>query len=587
MERLELGFGPGLNVLTGETGAGKSIVLGALALLAGGRAQTGVVRDGAEEAVVEAVFRTEGRPDLAAELEALGVAVEDGALIVRRSVSRSGRSRAWVGGRQVPVSTLADLLGARLEISSQHESHGLLRPEAQGRALDAFGGLLAARADVEAGVRRLCELGEEIARLEAAAEERARREDFLTFQVREIDEAQLAEDEDASLDAEHRRLVHAERLRGEAARAAACLAGDPALSEAPGAGDQVGLAARLVEGLAALDPTLGPLGERLVAARTELADLAAELERYAGRVELDAGRLAQVEERLRVLERLRRKYGATAREILAFRQRVAAERDAISGSDARLRELASERAAEHERVAAAAAALGAARREVAGCLARAVETGLRPLAMPAARFEAELVPAEPVPGAPCGATGGEGARFLFGANPGEPLQPLRRVVSGGELSRVFLALSNVLRRAGESMVLVFDEVDAGVGGAVADRVGAALAALATDHQLLCITHLPQIAARADRHFQVAKHTRGARTRTAVESLDAGGRVEEIARMAGGETVTEATRRHARALLAQAAPAEGSAAPRGRPGGVGRGRRSPRLPPSDSRGPAST
>jgi DNA repair protein RecN (Recombination protein N) len=584
--RLALEFGPGLNVLTGETGAGKSIVLGALALLAGARAQPDAVREGAEQAVVEAVFRAEGRPDLEAALAERGLEAEDGAWIVRRTISRGGRSRAWVGGRLVPVSTLAELLGPRLEISSQHESHGLLRPEAQGLALDAFGELLEARARVEAGVRSLVAQAEELARLREAAEERARREDFLAFQVREIDEARLAPGEDAQLAAEHQRLVHGERLREGAGSAAAWLSGDPAVSDAPSATDLAAQAARAVEALAPLDPELAPLGERLRAAATELGELARELADYAAAVELDDARLANVEERLRQLERLRRKYGSSVEEILAFRGRAATERAALGGSEARMRELEEARAAEHACVASAARALGEARAAAATRLAGAVEAALRPLAMPAARFQVRLAPLPPAPGAPCAASGSEAAEFLFSANPGEPLLPLRRVVSGGELSRVFLALQNVLRRAAGRMVLVFDEVDAGIGGAVAGRVGAALAALARHHQILCITHLPQIAARADQHFQVSKQTRGTRTRSEVRALDEGGRIDELARMAGGETVGEATRRHARALLAQADAAREPAPPGPRqPAPRGRGR----VPAAqrDSRGPAGT
>ncbi len=551
VELLELAFGDGLNVVTGETGAGKSIVLGALTLLAGARARPDTVREGAEEALVEAVFRTDALPELEAELAARGLEAEDHALIVRRTVSRAGRSRAWVGGRLVPIATLAELFAGRLEISSQHESQGLLRPEEQGRCLDAFGELLALRAEVEAGVRDLRAREEEIERLRAASEERARREDFLAFQLREIDEAGLAPDEEERLGAEHRRLVHAERLAGEAEGAARLLAGDPSADEAPAAGDLLARASRLADGLAGLDPLLAPLAERLGACAAEAADVARELERYAAGVEGDPARLADVEERIRQIDRLRRKYGGSVEQVLAFREEAAREQAALGGSDERLRKLEGERAAEQRRVAEAVARLSRGREAASRRLAAEVEGQLRELALPEARFEVALRPVEPVPGAPCGASGAEAAEFLFSANPGEAPRPLRRVASGGELSRVFLGLKNVLRRAGGGMVLVFDEVDAGVGGGVADRVGAVLAALAEAHQVLCITHLPQIAARGDAHFRVQKAVRGERTRTEVTPLDAPGRLEEVARMAGGETISEATRRHARALLAAA------------------------------------
>lgn len=555
VERLELAFGPGLNVLTGETGAGKSIVLGALALLAGGRAQAQAVREGADEAVVEAVFRTEGLDALGAALAERGLEAEDGTLIVRRSVARAGRSRAWVGGRLVPVSTLAELFAGRVEISSQHESQGLLRAAVQGRALDAFGGHLELRSRVEEGVRGLRAREAEIERLRTESEERARREDFLAFQVNEIDEAGLDAEEEAALEAERGRLVHAERLRTDAERASALVSGDPAASETVGGGDLLSQAARITRELSRLDPALAELAGRLEGAAAEAQDAARELERYATGIEADPARLAAVDERGAQLDRLRRKYGADVAGILAFRERAAAELAALGGSDERLRKLEAEREAERERVGALAGELSAARAAAGRALARAVSAQLADLAMADGRFEVALEPVEPLAGAPCGASGAEAAEFLFSANAGEAPQPLRRVASGGELSRVFLALKNVLRRAEAGMVLVFDEVDAGIGGAVADRVGGVLAGLSQDHQVLCITHLPQIAARGDRHFRVLKQAEGRRTRTAVEPLDADGRVDEIARMAGGETVTDATRRHARALVEGSGPAE--------------------------------
>jgi len=549
VDRLELEFGPGLNVVTGETGAGKSVVLGALGMLAGARTSAEAIRTGADEAVVEAVFRTDRLPDLEAELAERGLPVEDHELVVRRSVAGSGRSRAQVCGRLVPIAALAELFAGRVEISSQHQSQALLRPEVQSRLLDGFGGLEEHCARVRSGVAALVAREEEIARLRGDAEERARREDFLAFQVAEIDDARLDADEVERVTAEHARLVHAERLRSEADGAAARLTGDPARSDATGATDLVGEAARVVGELAGLDATLAPLAERLRVAQTDLGDAAAELERYAAGVEADPARLAWVEERIAQLERLRRKYGATTEEILAFRDRVAGELAALGGSDDRLRKLESEREAELAWVAKEAAALGKGRRRAGKKLAAAVGAALAELAMPAARFEVALDPVEPAPGLPCGPGGVEAPEFLFSANAGESPRSLRRVASGGELSRVFLALKNVLRRSDSGMVLIFDEVDAAIGGRVADRVGAALGELSADHQVLCITHLPQIAARGQRHFGVVKFEEGGRTKIAVEPLDQERRVEEIARMAGGEVISEATRRHARSLLA--------------------------------------
>jgi DNA repair protein RecN (Recombination protein N) len=560
VEELTLELGPGLTVFTGETGAGKSIVLGALALISGARAQADAVREGAEEARVEAVLDTRALPELEAGLAERGIERDGSELIVRRTLAKSGRSRAWLSADLVPVGALTELLGEVVEVSSQHASLALLRPDAQGRLLDAFGDCLALRSEVEAGVQALRGRDEEIARLRAEAEERARRSDYLAFQLRELTEARLDLGEARAVEEEHRRLANAELLRSEAQGAAGALLGDPEAPDARGASELVSAASRKLAALAALDPALGALAERLGAASAELSDLATDLERYAGRSASDPARLAELDARLRELERVRRKYGGSLEAALARRESVAGELAALTGSDDRLRKLEAERVGEHAQLARAAARLSQARARAAAKLGEAASAALGDLALEKARFAVELVPVDAPEGLPCGSSGAEAAEFRFAANPGEPLRPLRSVASGGELSRVFLALKDVLRAAGAGRVLVFDEVDAGIGGAVAERVGARLAALAKHHQVLCITHLPQIAAWADRHFQVEKKTARGRTRTTVVALDEAGRVAEIARMAGGSEVGEATLSHARALLAAA---RGKPAPAGK------------------------
>ncbi|MCP3984341.1 MAG: DNA repair protein RecN [bacterium] len=551
VDELELEFGPGLNVLTGETGAGKSIVLGALGLLAGARADRDSIREGADEAVVEAVFEIAGLTDLEASLAERGLEAEEGALIVRRSLQRSGRGRAWVGGQLVPIQTLAELFGGRLEVSSQHASQALLRPDLQGRLLDHHGGLWADRAAIEAGVRGLRERHAELVALRTEAEERARREDFLAFQVREIDDAGLDVEEAAQIDVEHRRLVHSERLGGEASSVVAALSGDPSGGAEASIGDRLAEAERSLATLAELDPSLTDAAERMAGATAELADLARDLERYAAQVETDPGRLSAVEDRIQELERLRRKYGSRVEEILAFRDSAAAELRTLGSSDERMGKLEAEQAAEHQEVAKRAAKLSRARRKAATALAEAAQASVRVLAMASAQVEVALSPVEPEPGLPCGPSGAESAEILFSSNEGETPRPLRKVASGGELSRIFLALKNVLRAQTAGMVLVFDEVDAGIGGAVAERVGGVLGSLAVDHQVLCITHLPQIAAQPAHHFRVEKRQAGGRTLTRVVALDPESRVDEIARMAGGEAPGAETHEHARALLERA------------------------------------
>jgi len=566
VEEAELEFGPGLNVLTGETGAGKSIVLGALDLLVGGRASPDAVREGAESGCVEAVFRTEALPDLEAALHERGFA-EPGSgdhegedqegegpeepeheLVVHRTLSSKGRSRARVAGQLVPVSTLAELFSGRVEISSQHSSQALLRPESHGRFLDAAGGLDVERGVVAAHFAAVRALDAEIADLRSRAEERARRLDFLSFQLEEIDSVGLLPGELEELEAEHGRLAHAGRLREEGAAATAALSGDSERPDAASAADLVAAAERLVGGLRELDPSLGELAERLVGLDTELRDVASDLERYVDGIDTDPARLEAVEERLAQIERLRRKYGSSAEEILAFRDGVARELDGIEGADQREEELAASRAGSLEALSAAAAQLSKGRKKAAKVLSKAVQASLADLDMPEATFSVALEPAPAPPGMPCGAAGAEAPEFCFSANKGEPLRSLQKVASGGELSRVFLAVKNGLRRAGAGMVLVFDEVDAGIGGRAAERVGRALAELAEHHQVICITHLPQIAAFADVHFRVEKRERGGRTLAGVSRLEGEARVDEVARMAGGAKVSDATRRHARDLL---------------------------------------
>ena len=373
--------------------------------------------------------------------------------------------------------------------------------------------------------------------------------------MREIDEAALEEGELERARAERGRLLHAERLGVEAAAAAALLAGD-ADAEQAGILDLLAEAARRLETVRSLDASAAPWAERLRAADLELSDLARDVARYAESIEADPARLAALEERLRGIERLQRKYGATEAEILAFRERAAAELAALGDADARHGKLAEERAALAEALLRDAKALTRARGKGARALEKEVEAALPPLAMPGARFRVELAPALAPEGLPCAPSGHESPEFLFSANAELEPRPLRRVASGGELSRLFLALKGCLRRADPGTALVFDEVDAGIGGGVADRVGAALSQLAETHQVLCITHLPQLAARGDLHLAVRKDRSGS---VSVEAVEGEARVEEIARMAGGATVLDATRRHARELLRTA---RGGAAARG-------------------------
>jgi len=549
VESATLEFAPGLNVLTGETGAGKSIVLGALSLLAGGRAIARSVREGAEQAIVEAVFRTDTLPDLERELAERGLEGDAHELIVRRAIASGGRSRAWLGGQLTPIATLAELFTGRIEISSQHDSQSLLRTDRHAELLDRWAGLEPTRERVAQLVVGLREIAAEQAKLRAATRDREQRRDFLVFQVQEIDEAKLTPGEHESLLALRSRLAHVDRIGRDAGAALARLAGDPSDPESAGAADHLAEAARSLAALTALDPELAPFADRLGSALAEVRDLATDLERRLDGLEADPARLAQVEERLHRIEQLRRKYGATVEEVLAHRDAVAAELAALEGADTREAELEADRRADRGRLEAAAAELSRGRERAAVELAQAVEPMLRELAMPEARFAVALTPAVAPEGLPCGAGGAETPEFLLSANKGERLLPLRQVASGGELSRAFLALKQALREQTAGMVLVFDELDAGVGGEAADRVGRRLAELAERHQVLCITHLPQIAAYARRHFRVRKQTGRRRTGVSIAPVEGPERIDEIARMAGGDRAGAAAREYARELIA--------------------------------------
>ncbi len=562
VERADLEFDPGLNVLTGETGAGKSIVLGALALLVGARAAPDSLRQGAEQGAVEALFRTDALAELEHELvardlmcapEQHGIPAPDAhQLVLRRTLSRGGRGRARVGGQLVPIGSLEELFSGRIEISSQHSSQALLRADAHGRLLDAAGGLLAERAAVRSCYDAARRVDAELAELCEQAAERARRRDFLAFQLAEFEEVGLASGELDALSSEHARLAHAERLCAEGGAAVAALQGEAEGGPASSASDRLAVALRGLETMSRWDDSLVELISRLRDVDAELREVSGDLERYVDSIEGEPARLEQLEERIAQVERLRRKYGRSEEEILAFRDRIAAELDAVVEADSRIDALAAERQRHLEMLAGAARDLTAGRAKAAGKLSREVQRSLRDLGMPDARFAIALEPAANLASLPegmaSGPSGAEAPEFRFSANRGEPLRSLQKVASGGELSRVFLGVKRALRRADAAMVLVFDEVDAGVGGRAAERVGRALAELASRHQVLCITHLPQIAAFADAHFRVEKSAGGGRTLARVERIDGDARVEEIARMAGGEQISEATRRHARHLM---------------------------------------
>jgi len=546
IEELSLEPGPGLNVVTGETGAGKSVLLGAIALLAGRRVSKELVRSGAVEAAVEAILTD---PELLARARALGLAgEEDTELLVARSVSAEGRGKVWINGRLATTTLLSELLGDALEIVSQGEHLALLRPEVQLELLDRHGGLEALTAEVASLYREWRERGAELARRRAQAAELARREDQLRFEIEQIDRAALRPGELEALEAQHRRLAHVERLGRDAERALEALDGTA------GARERLAKAAVALRGALELDPSLAAAAQAVERSALEVDDAARELERYRASLELEPGDLEQVETRLGELRRLQSRYGPSIEAILEHRRQAHSEYERIAGGERRTAELEGELAESATRLDAAARRLSLAREAVAAELASAVTAELAEVDLAKARFDVRLEAiAEKAPDgleAPCGPGGREGASFQLSANPGEKPRRLRDAASGGELARLLLAVRNVLRTAERSRVLLFDEIDAGIGGRAAGRVGERLRRLGAHHQVLCITHLPQVAALGDRHFQVSKRVSRGRTRSEIEELRGELRVDEIARMAAGGKLTETARAHARELLAR-------------------------------------
>ena len=556
--RLEVSAG--LNVLTGETGAGKTMVVDALALLLGGRADPGAVRAGRPAALVEGRLRTGDDRQVAAALASADVTDEDGEVVVARQVLVEGRSRAQLQGRMATVAAVAEVVRPLVEVHGQHEFQDLLRPGVQRDLLDRFAGdpVLGPRAAFAAGWRRLRTVTRELDDLATRAREREREIDLLRHQLEEIDAAQVRVGESAELAAEAERLENAEALQQAAALAHQLLEGD----EDAGAVTALGAAARAVHGPGGHDRPLGELAERAQALAAEVGDLASSLRAYAEAVLVDPARLEEVNLRMARLRDLERKYGDDEAAVLAFAGEAARRLAELEGGTLRSEALEAEAAELRRDLAGTGAALTEARQEAADRLGEAIRVELADLAMPSAQVvvavEQDLDDAGLEVGGRCLAATEDGldrVDFRLAAHPGAPLRPLGRAASGGELSRVMLALRVVLAGVDRTPTLVFDEVDAGVGGRTAAAVGRRLALLARRHQVLVVTHLPQIAAHADRHFTVEKRSADGATSTDVRLLDDAGRVGELSRMLAGMEGSGLAQAHAEELLAAATAAK--------------------------------
>ena len=541
IDDIEVEFGSGFNVLTGETGAGKSIVVGALNLVLGGRASSDVVREGARRAQIDAVFRIPKPPRrLESLLEHHDIPFEDDEVLMSRVVTTDGRSRGYVCGSLVPIAVLASVGDELVDIHGQHEHQSLLKVDRQLDLLDGFAATDGEVRGMSEMVSALRDLEKAIAELACDDRERARRVDYLKYEIREIDKAGLGVGEEEDLKARRNLITNAEQiftltsevraLLYEGDDSAAVTAVDGALSR--------------IEELGSIDEIFRDLAGQLTEARALIEGTAEEVRARTEGIEFDPQELERVNKRLAVISDLKRKYGGSVQAILDYRERAAAEVDAFEARDERLAEMHAQRDALNKKAVAAANKLSAKRRAAAKKLDRQVTADLQALGMKGGRFETAL---EEIP---LTLTGGDRVAFLLTANPGEKVKPLRQVASGGEISRIMLALKAVFARADRIPTLIFDEIDAGVGGHIAGKVAAKLRELADTHQTICVTHIAQIAAAGQHHYHVAKSTSKKRTTTTVTQVVDARRAQEVARLLDG-SLSELSLKHARALLREA------------------------------------
>jgi DNA repair protein RecN (Recombination protein N) len=542
IESLELNFSDGLTVLTGETGAGKSILVDALELLLGGRSSTDQIRTGSHEAILEAAFSSFPKHPATAQLKEMELLKSgDEEILIRRIISQSGKGRAYLNGGLIPLGLLQQLGESLVDFHGQHEHQSLLKGDHQMDLLDAYGGHVPLRDTYQQHYERLLALKREREELRLLEHDRSRLEDLLRFQEQEIKSARLRPGEEEELDQERQLLSHAERLSAWTAEAY------DTLYEADGSIlSRMSRIEFLVNELTQIDPRLEEVISLTSEANANLNEIAERLRAYRDQVEYDPRRLEEIEDRLHWIGRLKKKYGGTVEEVLDTLEKVEEELRGLSGREERLSQIDIQEKEQQSKVEDLARKLTRERRRSAKSLEKEMQRELKHLGMARTTFEVRMKPQNDKED--LGSKGAEEAAFMIAPNPGEEARMLSRIASGGELSRMMLALKVILGDVDRVPTLVFDEVDAGIGGAVAEVVGERLRAIAKRRQVLCITHLPQIAAYATTHIAVEKRLDGGRTTARASSLSERERVDEIARMLGGREITPTAVKHAREML---------------------------------------
>jgi len=542
IEQVTLPLAPGFNVLSGETGAGKSIIVGALGLLLGERASADLIRSGADKATVEGVFDISDRDDVSALADERGIEVENDTLVLKREIAANGRGRAWINGTTVTAAVLAEIGRQLVNLHGQHDAQTLLDSESQRRILDAFGGAEKQAALVRETHSELSSVRREIANLASRRADAEKRADYLRHVSKEIEDARITPGEDVKLEDEARVLENADELRTLASTLNELLSGEDASVLT-----QLGAAQRPLSSIERIDPAAARMQELFDAGFYALQELARSVEDYAGSVELDPARLEEVRRRRDRLFGLLKKYGPTLQDVIATGTSARAELDLIDTAAFDLATLTAKETDARRRLSASAEKLSDLRLSAAKKIAKAVDALLPALGMPDGHFTVLLTARdEPT------AEGAEDVEFRVALNVGHEDRPLARVASGGELSRVMLALKTILARVDHVPTLIFDEVDAGIGGRVGLQVGDTLRRVAAEHQVFAISHLPQIAARAHHHIVVAKGAKGGVTTADITVLEGTSRVNEIARMLGGDPESKVSRAHAKELLESAA-----------------------------------